>query len=241
MQELQPINFRDKAAKLLNDKLTQLIVLSVFVAITLYLNAIAHFFGLTYVLLSLWANRWSWQRFGLLAPVSWSGVILQAIIFAVLLFVLGNLIVTPLIIKITGVGIDYSIVDSIRGNLEYYLLLLLYMWVFAAFGEEFVYRGFLIMRISLVFGDTRTARWLTIIMSAVLFGLAHRYQGISGMIGVGLYGFFFGVLFITNKNRLWLTILTHGIYDMLMLTLIYFRLDLRIYEFFGLEFMLSSS
>jgi membrane protease YdiL (CAAX protease family) len=76
-----------------------------------------------------------------------------------------------------------------------------------------------------LFGYTKVALLIAVFISSVLFGLAHRYQGVSGMITTGLVGFAFGLMFINSKNRLWLTILTHGIYDMIGITLIYLSME----------------
>src|SRR2546422_6183160 len=53
-------------------------------------------------------------------------------------------------------------------------------WTLAAFGEEFVYRGYLLTRIARVLGDTPRA-WLgALAVTSMLFGAGHAYQGVSG-------------------------------------------------------------
>jgi len=104
------------------------------------------------------------------------------------------------------------------------------MWVVAAFGEEFVYRGLLVERLGFLFGHTKAALWIAVLISSNLFGLAHRYQGISGMVTTGVAGFAMGAMFINSKNRLWLTILTHGIYDVIGITLIYLDKEQDVYR-----------
>jgi membrane protease YdiL (CAAX protease family) len=64
----------------------------------------------------------------------------------------------------------------------------------------------------------------------VLFGLAHQYQGLSGMISTGLVGLALGILFLKSRNRLWLTILTHGVYDAILITLIYLDKDMYVFN-----------
>jgi membrane protease YdiL (CAAX protease family) len=51
--------------------------------------------------------------------------------------------------------------------------------------EEFLYRGFAIAALMRV----GVATWLVVVITSVLFGLAHAYQGKSGIIGTGLMGF----------------------------------------------------
>jgi uncharacterized protein len=55
--------------------------------------------------------------------------------------------------------------------------------------EEFLYRGF-VMAVLLRSG---WASWLVVLVSSILFGLAHAYQGRSGIVGTALLGLLFSV------------------------------------------------
>jgi CAAX protease family protein len=55
--------------------------------------------------------------------------------------------------------------------------------------EEFVYRGFVIAAISRV----GLPLGLVVIVSSVLFGLAHAYQGRSGILSTGIFGVFLAI------------------------------------------------
>jgi membrane protease YdiL (CAAX protease family) len=50
--------------------------------------------------------------------------------------------------------------------------------------EEFIYRGFAIA----AFSRAGLPLWLVVILSSVLFGLAHAYQGRGGIISTGIFG-----------------------------------------------------
>jgi uncharacterized protein len=50
--------------------------------------------------------------------------------------------------------------------------------------EEFVYRGFAIA----AFSKTGLPLWLVVIVSSILFGLAHAYQGRGGIVSTGIFG-----------------------------------------------------
>jgi len=56
--------------------------------------------------------------------------------------------------------------------------------------EEFVYRGFVMAALARV----GIATWMVLMISSVLFGCAHAYQGRSGIIGTTLMGFVFGLV-----------------------------------------------
>jgi membrane protease YdiL (CAAX protease family) len=60
--------------------------------------------------------------------------------------------------------------------------------------EEFLYRGFAMAALS----RAGLEAWMVVLVTSVLFGLAHTYQGRSGILGTGLMGVVFGV------GRIWL-------------------------------------
>jgi uncharacterized protein len=55
--------------------------------------------------------------------------------------------------------------------------------------EEFLYRGFAMAALS----RAGVALWLVVLVSSLLFGLAHTYQGYSGVAGTTLMGVVFGI------------------------------------------------
>jgi uncharacterized protein len=55
--------------------------------------------------------------------------------------------------------------------------------------EEFLYRGFAMAALS----RAGLATWMVVVLTSILFGLAHAYQGRGGMIGTGLLGLVFAV------------------------------------------------
>jgi membrane protease YdiL (CAAX protease family) len=77
-------------------------------------------------------------------------------------------------------------------------------------------------RLAIAFGNTQKAWAVAILVSSVVFGFAHLYQGISGVISTGFVAIIFGVIFYRNPKNLWVGILTHGIYDVFGITMIFF-------------------
>jgi uncharacterized protein len=59
----------------------------------------------------------------------------------------------------------------------------------AGWCEEFLYRGF-VMAVLFRLG---WSSWLVVLVSSILFGLAHAYQGRSGIVGTALLGLLFAV------------------------------------------------
>lgn len=81
----------------------------------------------------------------------------------------------------------------------------------AGFTEEIIYRGFLIFAILYFFPNVSI--WFVLVVAALLFGLAHTYQGISGVIRTGLIGFVFGTIFI-GFGTIFPLILLHFLIDL---------------------------
>src|ERR1700722_4679200 len=60
--------------------------------------------------------------------------------------------------------------------------------VTAGCGEEFLYRGVAMA----AFSRAGFPIWVSVVLSSILFGAAHLYQGRGGLIGTGILGLLFG-------------------------------------------------
>lgn len=78
----------------------------------------------------------------------------------------------------------------------------------AGFCEEFIFRGYLVW----VFQGT-LGLWGAAILSTVLFGLAHSYQGLKGILATGAVGALL-ILIVLVLNSLWPAIILHALADM---------------------------
>jgi uncharacterized protein len=81
-----------------------------------------------------------------------------------------------------------------RGALE--ILLWILLSFVAGFCEEFIFRGYLQKQFFAITGINGVA----IAGQALVFGVAHGYQGIKGMISITIYGALFGILAIVRKS-----------------------------------------
>lgn len=121
---------------------------------------------------------------------------------------------------------DYAFFQHLRGNELALAAWLTIAWTTAAFGEEIFFRGYLIQRITALFGGTTLAVWAGVIGQSLLFGIGHAYQGPVGIVGATMSAFLFGSFYIlssplTGGRNLWPLIIAHGIWDTLGITLIY--------------------
>ena len=171
------------------------------------------------ILITLWAIRWDWKYFGMTRP-NWPKTIIKAFLFSICLFLLSDFLIIPLLELYFG-KVDLSEISQIEGNFGNYVLYLLLGWIIGGFCEEFIYRGYVLKRLAIIFGNTNKTWLLSAIIASIGFGFVHYYQGTSGIIATGIIGFIFGLIFIYNRNNLMLLVLIHGIYNMIAITLIY--------------------
>lgn len=77
--------------------------------------------------------------------------------------------------------------------------------------EEFIFRGVLIYTLSL-YSDASPVTLA--IVAGLLFGLAHAYQGLVGMVMTGIVGVGFGVLYVA-MGVLWPIMVLHVLLDLI--------------------------
>ena len=116
---------------------------------------------------------------------------------------------------------DISALTHIYGNLPAYIGWLVITWVAAAFGEELIFRGYLMNRFAALGGGSATAWAIAILGQAVLFGAGHLYAGVGSAITTSFGAIFTGIFFFVAGRNLWALIIAHGIWDSLGITLIY--------------------
>ena len=59
----------------------------------------------------------------------------------------------------------------------------------------------------------------------LVFGIAHSYQGISGILSTGLMGGILALVYLKSGRNIWLPILLHGWVDTFGLYFIYAGID----------------
>jgi membrane protease YdiL (CAAX protease family) len=226
-------SWRDQLGTRLTQPPATLVMIALITLTTLVAGALGYAAGLLFCLTVLWATRWDWAGFGLdsvryltgSGGRRWlAGTLLRALLWGALGFWLVETLLVPRVEDWTRAPQDLSAFAGLEGDLRAYLLFSLYMWVFAALGEEIVFRGFLMRRLALLMGGSRLAWLSAAIVSASVFGLAHAYQGPSGIITTGLVGLVLGLAFALERQNLLLCVLIHGLYDTVGITAIYLGL-----------------
>jgi len=149
-------------------------------------------------------------------------ILIVAPLLAIAFFLFNSYVLLPVVTYFTGQPIDYSVFDSYKGNLPGILSIFVYMLFSAAFGEEIVFRGYLMRQFTKFFGSSKISMVINILLFGALFGLSHAYQGITGMLFTGIIGMLFAVVFHIRKNDLWFNIALHGFIDTIALIYMYF-------------------
>jgi len=116
---------------------------------------------------------------------------------------------------------DLSGFTSVEGHLKLTLIYLLLVWVLAAFGEELVYRAYLMNRVAGLFHGTRAGWTASLVVVSVAFGCAHIGQGSTGMIENMWDGLLLGALYLACGRNLAAPIIAHGVTDTVDILLMY--------------------
>jgi uncharacterized protein len=188
----------------------------------IYLSKTLYLFPLAW--LSLWLRRLHWTDLGLLRFHNWRKTVLVGVVCGVAMELFELFISQPLLMRWTGKAPDLELFRALRGNSTWTLIALAGTWTLAAFGEEMVYRGYLMNRVADLMRPTRTAWSVSLIVVSCAFGAGHIDQGITGQLENMVDGLFLGAIYLACRRSLSVAILAHGVADTLDVLLLFFGL-----------------
>lgn len=163
----------------------------------------------------------SWRDAGLRLPPDWPRLATIGVGAGIAMFLLEFFVTQPLLFRALHVYPDLSTFDELVGSTELLLLYLALNWAFAAFGEEMTWRGYAMPRVAEFFG-TGAGAWIAALLIVNLgFGLAHLYQGPSGVVQTSVAGLLLGLLYLATGRNLLVPILAHGVGNSIDFTVIY--------------------
>lgn len=179
-------------------------------------------FVLLFGWLMLWLRGVGWRQLGLRRPPLWARILLLGVGVGVAYQFVSLYLIEPLIARLTGRLPDVSQFAPLIGDEFLLLLSVIASWTLAAFGEELVFRAYLMNRVVDALGSRGRAAWgISLVSVSILFGLAHLYQGASGIVVATLSGLLFGALYLACGRNLWAAIIAHGVNDTIGFLLIY--------------------
>ena len=154
---------------------------------------------------------------GLKRPASWMRTFMIGIGLAAIVFIAMYLS------EKAGFRRDLSKFKDVQGNLELTLFGVFYAFIGAGFYEEFMFRGFLMQGLAMLFGAGRGAWVAACIVQGILFGAAHAYQNPLGIAITGTLGVLMGLIVLASGRNLWPVIIGHGLFDASRFVLFYFQ------------------
>ncbi|GAB4151256.1 MAG: hypothetical protein Tsb009_26570 [Planctomycetaceae bacterium] len=167
----------------------------------------------------------SWEHFGLgFGFPGWRtllGNVIKSIV--VFVFAVSAFILSALLVPKPESGpqqADMSSYEWLRGSLPMLLLALLAVYLVSSFGEEVVYRGFLINRLAELGNGGTIAYGIAVVASSVVFGLVHFSWGLVGIVQTTFMGVSLAISYLLVK-RLSVLVLAHCYLDTLLLVQIY--------------------
>ncbi len=170
---------------------------------------------------SLWLRRSGWRNVGLTRPASWGRTIGIALLLAAAFQAISITLIVPALEWLTQTPLDLSQFAELRSNVPLLLIAFVASWTYAAFVEELAYRGYLMNRLKDLGGDKRVWWVIAAVVSSVMFGMGHSYQGVSGVIETTLSAGMMAAAYFLGKRNLWLPILVHGFKDTIGFILIF--------------------
>lgn len=155
---------------------------------------------------------------GLAADMRLDVVPASAVIGVAIVLLIGMIV--PVIIARRGPGSIEKQLEPVRFLLPTTMgqrWLFVLVCLTAGVAEEWIYRGFVLH--FLVAELPALNGWIIVVAAAVMFGIAHAYQGRAGTILTGVLGIVFSLFYITSGNLL-LSMVMHALLDLRILLLI---------------------
>jgi len=171
--------------------------------------------------ISMYVRGVSWRDVGLHRERGFMRMILIGLAAGLLFEGLELFVTQPVFVAITGKYPDLSDFTEVIGNVKLLLILVLLSWVVAGFGEEMVWRGYLLNRITDLLGRSKAGWAGSLIIMSAAFGLAHSYQDVTGIAENMLDGLLYGLLYLACGRQLIVLIVAHGFTDTIDFLIIY--------------------
>jgi membrane protease YdiL (CAAX protease family) len=150
---------------------------------------------LSLILFFVYRNAEGWQSLGLTAR---NGV--RELLVGILLYIPFTFIVRLIshALQWAGISLPQEAPKFLIPNNPAQTALAIVFLIVVAVTEEVLFRGYLLLRFRQLLKNTSAA----VIFSAVIFSVGHGYQGLAGMIAVGVMGIVFAVVYLWRHSLL---------------------------------------
>ena len=173
------------------------------------------------VLAWAWRSHTPWREIGYVRPRSWTRSLVIGLSAGAALKIVMKAIAMPLL----GAPPTNSAYHFLVGNAAAIPVAVFAAIVGAGFGEETVFRGYLFERMRKVLGAGVGASTAIVVLTSVLFGLAHfPEQRLAGAEQGLITGLVFGTIFAAT-GRLFTVMCMHAAFDLTAVAIIYWNLE----------------
>lgn len=125
---------------------------------------------------SLRVRRLKWKQIGFARYRTWARTLLLGIAGGIGLELFDLFGKQRILTRFLGKAPDLSVFATVGGHLRSALLMIVFIWIVAAFGEELFYRGYLTKRLADFGFRTRSAWIVSLLVTSLVFGLTHYHQ-----------------------------------------------------------------
>jgi membrane protease YdiL (CAAX protease family) len=161
----------------------------------------------------LWSRGESWGTLGLRRPHNWQKFLGQTLIGFVAMvtagYVIRHILIAPLHLRSSA---QTRYINGLQNNFPEFVRLLVLVTFGVGFNEELQFRGFIQSRLEKVFGGP-TRRYASVLVTGLLFGVAHLAWGPATMVNAALLGILLGVIYLWAGRNLWVPIALHSLFD----------------------------
>jgi membrane protease YdiL (CAAX protease family) len=174
--------------------------------------------------ISLWLRKLGWRGVGLRRPMNWLRTLGLGVLIGVAWQLVEFWIIDPLILQ-GGAKMDLSQFERIPGNFPNLIAnILISGWMFGAFMEEMVLRGYIVNRFVDLLGDNQKGLTVGVLVGSILFAIGHMNLGIGAVIENFMFALVFAGLYLAARRNLWLPIIAHGVCNSMGFVFIYLGL-----------------
>ncbi len=139
------------------------------------------------------------------------------------LLILGfmQLVFFPILNKfVTFSETDVGIYDFIRQNIWSLIFMITMGCLVGGLYEEIVFHGFIFTKLEgMIKGKGRF--WISFVITCIIFAGYHIQLGWAGVINSLVVGAVYQALFLYHQRNLWYSICCHGVYNTLVMVLVY--------------------
>ena len=185
----------------------------------IFFSKIPYLFFLAWISLRVRGQRWRDLGFGVYQ--NWAKTLVIGIAAGVGIEFLELFCTQPILARVMGQMPDLSAFSRVAGNFKWLSISLALTWTLFAFGEELIFRGYLMNRIAGLARPTRSGWAIALVLTSLVFGLSHFHQGITGMSENFIDGMILGALYLGCGCKLAVPIIAHGVTDTVDFLLIF--------------------